>query len=166
MKRRRLSRFRFHVSKNMVSLDTLRLANIFEGLADDQLARVAKIAHEETIEPGKIIFKENDEAQDLYVVLEGRVAILIDIGGGKQTMVDTVTKGEPFAWSALVPPYMLTASAKTVERTRVLVMPGKEMHEFCLEDCRMCYTIMENLARTISTRLKDTRLQLISLMHG
>ena len=45
-------------------------------------------------------------------------------------------------------------------------MAGKDLHNFCLEDCRLCYMIMENLARTISIRLKDTRLQLISLLHG
>lgn len=150
----------------MISLDLLRQASLFEGLSDDQLARIARVAREETFEPGTFIFKENEEARDLYVVLEGRVAILIDIGGGRQTIVDTVTRGETFGWSAMVPPHILTASAKTVERTRVLAMAGKELHNFCLEDCRMCYTIMENLARTISARLKDTRLQLISLLHG
>ena len=33
-------------------------------------------------------------------------------------------------------------------------------------NCGTCYTIMEKLATIISSRLKDTRLQLISLMHG
>jgi len=150
----------------MVTLDTLRKASLFEGLTDDQLTRIAEMAREETLEPGKVVFKENDDAEDFYAVLEGRVAILIDIGGGRQTMVDTVTKGETFGWSSMVAPHTLTATAKAVERTRAIVLPGRELRDFCMTDCHMCYIIMEYLARTISIRLKDTRLQLISLMHG
>lgn len=150
----------------MVSLNDLRASSLLEGLGDDQLAQVAKIAHEETFEPAAYIFKENDEADTLYIILEGRVAVLIDIGGGRKTNVDTITKGETLGWSAIVPPHTMTASGKAVERTRVVAIPAAEMRDFCLTNCQMCYTIMENLARTIGARLRDTRLQLTSLMHG
>lgn len=147
----------------MVAIELLRKASLFEGLTDDQLAQVAKIASQVDIQPNQIVFAENDRATNLYVVVSGRVALLIDIGGGKQTMVDTISPGETFGWSAVVPPHTMTASAKTVEPTVLLSLPGRQIRDFCLTDCRMCYQIMENLARTISTRLKDTRLQLTSL---
>ena len=85
---------------------------------------MAKIAREETFEPGAIVFKENDEATTLYIILEGRVAVLIDIGGGRKTNVDTITKGETLGWSAMVPPHTMTAAAKAVERTRVVAIPA------------------------------------------
>lgn len=150
----------------MVKLDDLRGASLLEGLADDQLAEIARIAREETFEPGAFLFRENDEATTLYCVLEGRVAVLIDIGSGRKTNVDTVSRGETVGWSAMVPPHTMTASAKAVERTRVIAIPGREMREFCLTNCHMCYTIMENLARTVGERLRDTRLQLTSLNYG
>lgn len=150
----------------MVSLSELRASSLLEGLNDEQLAQVAKIAHEETFETGSLLFKENDEATTLYLIMEGRVAVLIDIGGGRKTNVDTVTKGETVGWSAMVPPHTMTASAKAVERTRVVALPGSQMRDFCLTNCQMCYTIMENLAKTIGARLRDTRLQLTSLNYG
>ncbi len=150
----------------MVSLDTLRKSEVFEGLSDDELAVIAKMAQEETYEAGARIFGENEEAKFLYIVEQGRVAILIELGRGKQTVVDTVTKGGSFGWSALVPPYVYTGAAKCSERTKVVVVPGMELRDLCLKNCRTCYTIMERLAMVISARLKDTRLQLISLMYG
>jgi hypothetical protein len=65
-----------------------------------------------------------------------------------------------------VPPYILTGTAKTMERTRVIIITGRELRELCHMSCGTCYTIMEKLATIISVRLKDTRLQLISLMYG
>jgi CRP-like cAMP-binding protein len=150
----------------MVSLNELRSSSLLEGIGDEALAHVAKMAREETFETGSFLFKENEDASTVYIILEGRVAVLIDIGGGRKTNVDTVTKGETVGWSAMVPPHTMTASAKAVERTRVVAIPGGEMRDFCLTNCQMCYTIMENLARTIGARLRDTRLQLTSLMHG
>lgn len=147
----------------MIAIDMLRQASLFEGIADDQLAQVSKIASQLTFQPHEFVFKENDPANNLYIVISGRVAVLIDIGGGKQTMVDTVSRGETLGWSSMVPPHVMTASAKAVEPAVVLAIPGAEIRNFCLTDCRMCYQLMENLARTISIRLKDTRLQLTSL---
>jgi CRP-like cAMP-binding protein len=150
----------------VVGLEALRKSDLFEGLSDDELAAIARMAREETYEIGAVIFRENDIAKNLYIVREGRVAILIDIGRGKQTVIDTVCRNGSFGWSALVPPYILTGTAKVMERTRVIVISGQDLRELCRMNCGTCYTIMEKLATIISSRLKDTRLQLISLMYG
>ncbi len=150
----------------MVGLEALRKSDLFEGLSDDELAAIAKMAREETYDVGAIIFRENDPAKSVYIVREGRVAILIDIGRGKQTVIDTICRNGSFGWSAMVPPYILTGTAKTMERTRVIVLTGQDLRELCRMSCSTCYTIMEKLATIISSRLKDTRLQLISLVYG
>lgn len=150
----------------MIGLEALRKSDLLEGLSDDELAAIAKMAREEIHEVGTIIFRENEVARNLYIVREGRVAILIDIGRGKQTVIDTVCRNSSFGWSAMVPPYILTSTAKTMERTRVIVLTGQDLRELCRMSCSTCYTIMEKLATIISTRLKDTRLQLISLMQS
>ena len=150
----------------MVGLEALRKSDLLEGLSDDELAAIAKMAREELYDVGAIIFRENEVAKNLYIVREGRVAILIDIGRGKQTVIDTVCRNSSFGWSAMVPPYVLTGTAKAMERTRVIVLTGQDMRELCRMNCGTCYTIMEKLATIVSSRLKDARLQLISLMHG
>jgi CRP-like cAMP-binding protein len=149
----------------MVGLEALRKSEIFEGLSDDELAAIARIAHEEVLATGTRIFTENEPAVALYIVRQGRVAILIEIGRGKQTVIDTVTVNGSFGWSALVPPFILTGTAKALDRTRVIVIPGDELRELCRLNCRTCYTIMEKLAMIISNRLRDTQMQLVSLVY-
>lgn len=149
----------------MVGLEALRRSDLFEGLSDDELIAIARIAREETYEPGAVIFRENDAARCLYIVREGRVALLIDIGRGKQTVIDTISRNSSFGWSALVPPYAFTSAARAMEPTRVIVLAGDDLRAFCNTHCTTCYAIMEKIAVIISTRLKDTRLQLIHLLH-
>jgi CRP-like cAMP-binding protein len=150
----------------MVGLEVLRHSELFEGLSDDELAAIAHIAHEETFAPGTLILVENQAATDLYVVRDGRVAILTEIGRGRQTVIDTVMPGASFGWSTLVPPYVLTASARAMAQTRVIVIPGAELRELCHQNCQTCYTIMEKLATIISARLREARLQLIALLQA
>lgn len=150
----------------MIGLEALRKSDLFEGLSDDELAAIARLAREETYGAGATIFRENDVAKNLYIVRDGRVAILIEIGRGKQTVIDTIGRNGSFGWSAMVPPYLLTGTAKTIERTRLIVLTGQDLRELCRINCATCYAIMEKLATIISSRLKDTRLQLIGLMYG
>jgi CRP-like cAMP-binding protein len=150
----------------MVPMDLIRASEVFSGLSDDELAPIAKMAHLEDHSTGDRLFGENDEAKYIYTVTTGRVGILIDIGKGRQTVVDTIGPDGSFGWSALVPPYFYTAAAQCLEPTQVLVVPGEELRVLCLDNCRICHVIMERLASIISGRLKDTRIQLISLMYG
>lgn len=150
----------------MVPMDLLRSSEVFDGLSDDELATVALMSTERAFAAGEEIFGEGQIAANLFIVAEGRVQIVIDIGRGRQTVVDTVTRDGSFGWSALVPPFTYTGAAKCSEPTRVVAVPGEELRALCMENCRICHTIMERLASIISARLKDTRLQLISLMYG
>src|SRR5271157_2242331 len=97
---------------DMVGLEPLRKSDLFEGLSDDELVAIAKIAHEETFPVGATVFLENDPGRYLYIVVEGRVVILINIGRGRQTVVDTICLNSSFGWSAMVPPFVLTGTAK------------------------------------------------------
>jgi signal-transduction protein with cAMP-binding, CBS, and nucleotidyltransferase domain len=60
------------------------LVEIFESLTDDELAALGKLAREEIYEAGACICIENEVATKLYIVREGRVAILINIGRGSR----------------------------------------------------------------------------------
>jgi CRP/FNR family transcriptional regulator, cyclic AMP receptor protein len=150
----------------MVPLDLLRTSELFNGLSDDELAPIARMARQESFGAGDQMFGEHDPAENLYVVITGRVGVLIDIGRGRQTVVDTVGPDSSFGWSALVPPYFYTGAAKCLETTRVLVVPGEDLRSLCMDNCRICHTIMQRLASIISARLRDTRVQLIGLMYG
>ncbi len=148
----------------MVGLEVLRKSDLFEGLSDDELVAIAKISHEESYPPGANICLENEPARCLYMVAEGRVVILINIGRGRQTVVDTICQNASFGWSAMVPPFTLTGTAKAVEKTRLVAIPGDGLRGICKQSCGTCYTIMEKVAAMASARLRESRLQLISLV--
>jgi CRP/FNR family transcriptional regulator, cyclic AMP receptor protein len=148
----------------MIALESLRKSDLLEGLCDDELVAIARIARLETYPAGVCVLQEGEPARDLYIVNEGRVAILINIGRHRQTVIDNVCVNGSFGWAAMVPPYTLTETVKTLEPCRVLIVPGAELRHVCRQSCATCYTIMEKVATMVSARLRATRLQLVSLI--
>ena len=54
----------------------LQKAPPFQAIRTESLARVAAIAHEVSFEPRHTLYRENDNPDTMFVVLEGEVSIL------------------------------------------------------------------------------------------
>jgi CRP/FNR family cyclic AMP-dependent transcriptional regulator len=150
----------------MVTADILKTLDIFEGLTDRELEEVSRISEIRECPKGTVIFRENEDSESLYLLLQGNVAINIEIGRHQEAIVHSVGAGEAFGWSALVQPYQFTASAMCVNNSRIVVIDRFALRKLIDLDCHMGFVIMEKLAELVSERLRDTRLQLISMLHG
>ena len=150
-------------------MDVLESSDAFQGLTQAQLERIAALSRAEVYPPGSIIFREGAEASKLYVVVEGRVALemLIQLGPnrpGRQTTVEVVGRGGVLAWSALVEPYVLTLTARSVESTRVLAIDATSLRALVCEDSILGFVLMQGIASTVSRRLREARRSLISFL--
>ena len=106
-----------------------------------------------------------DAADELYFLEKGRIAVEIGLGIDRKAIVYTARPGEAFAWSALVPPHILTASLVGVEPSTVLCVSRKGLLEEFDRDPQVARVVLEHTARLIATRLKDTRLQFVNLLQ-
>lgn len=150
----------------MVSVDILKGLDVFDDLPERDLTAIAKMSDAVECPSGTAVFRENDDAGKLYVLLTGKAAIHFEVGRHQEAVVHSVAPGQAFGWSALVQPYRFTASAKCMEDSRVLAVDREGLRRLIEEDCRVGFVIMEKLAGIISRRLRDTRIQLISMIHG
>lgn len=153
----------------MVASRTLKRFQIFEGLTDSQLERIAELCREEVYPAGVTIFEEGGWAGNLYLLWQGTVALEMKIRAWpqeppKRTVIDVIIRGEPFGWSALAEPHILTLSAKTLEHSRVIVVKGDDLHRLFESDHRMGYLVMERLINVVGGRLRDTRQKLTQVL--
>ena len=150
----------------MIDKELLRDSELFGTLSEEQLEEVAGFSTLKAFEANEFVFHEQDPAEHLYFVAEGRVAILIDVGLAKKTNVFTVAKGDSFGWSAVVPPYILTASAKAAEASQVVLIDAVRLRELLEKDHELALGVFRKVTGMVSRRVKDTRLQLVNLLHG
>src|SRR5437764_14838139 len=88
---------------------------LLKNLNPDQLARIASIAKEVHLAPGKVILEPGKPLDALYVVLEGSVGI-----GSKDSPLTTAKQNDVLGAWALFDTEPMQVTAKTIEDTKLL----------------------------------------------
>lgn len=150
----------------MVSPELLRRFPFFAGLTDEEIKSIAMISEEEKYEADTFIFRERGQAEKLYLLIEGTVDIMVntDEEGLEQETVSTLTHGDVFCWSSVVEPHVLTASAFAATPATVIAIDGAGLRAMFELDCHLGYRVLQKSAEIISSRLRDTRIQMLSLV--
>lgn len=150
-----------------VTPEILKGMDLFEFLRLDELKDIAALAKIEEFNSGDYVFKEGDKAEKIYLVLEGRVSVEIEIGPSKRVGIYTETKGKMFGYPALIKPHVFTTYARCLERVKLVTIRAEDLIEKVFKaDCRRGYLVMNKLAELIALKLKATRMQLLSVAHG
>jgi ribosomal protein S18 acetylase RimI-like enzyme len=92
---------------------------LFSGLNAEQVARLAGVCGIAAFEPGQLIFREGEASDQMYVVLQGEIAISMT---GSAATVGVVHSGECLGERSLLKavPHSATATAQTHVETAVL----------------------------------------------
>ncbi len=140
---------------------------LFSGLSDAELEKVAGSAVEKQYEAGTTIFNTGDNAEELFVIREGRVAVQMTLPrtgsqASRRITVDVVTKNEIVGWSAIVEPYKYTFTAVCMQKTEALSISAEKLRWLLRDNPKVGYDVMKGLARVIAAGLNDTRQVLIS----
>lgn len=150
-----------------VSAKDLRGTDIFAGLSADDLERIAGSCSWIACQPGEYCALEDETIRQLLIVAEGKVTIEMRVVAPPHTQtvtIATLTKGKVCAWSALVPPHVLTASIRCTEKTRMIGIEALDLQRIFGEAPLIEGAVMKNLAGIISSRLKEGRAQLKRLV--
>ncbi len=105
----------------------LRAAPLFAGLDGAGLQRVVEQASIVTLPAGKVLFREGDAGDDLYVVARGAVAVLAGGAGGEE-MREQLGSGALAGVISALASGRRKASVRTVIPTTLVRIPGQALH--------------------------------------
>jgi CRP/FNR family cyclic AMP-dependent transcriptional regulator len=147
----------------MDKLEALKKCDVFRDLSDEQLSAVEKICTPEVFDAGAIICKQGKREKTLYVVEEGLVGIILEVGPLAKRQVQAVSNFESFGWSAMLEPYFSTATVKALEQTKALAFDGQDLRDLCTIRPEIGYRVSRGLARVIAGRLRQAYTQLLGV---
>jgi CRP/FNR family transcriptional regulator, cyclic AMP receptor protein len=147
----------------MISPELLRRYNCFSPIGEESLKAVAMMANEAFVPAGTQLFSEGDPADTLSIIVDGEVDIQYTLGTGELRTVDTLVKGDPLGWSALVEPYKMTGAATASADTRLIKVDAKRLRELCDRDPLLGYRLMTQVVKLLDDRLHGARVQLATI---
>ena len=150
----------------MISPEVLRRFPFFSFMRHDQLSEVAMITDEVKIQKGKYLFEADEDANFCYVLLEGVIDlhyIVVDEYEPElrnEFVVGTINPGEMLGISAVIEPYVYTASAVAVNDSRLLKIDAVALNELSDSDADLDIGLQRMVAKAAMERLYATRILL------
>ncbi|MFH0795390.1 MAG: cyclic nucleotide-binding domain-containing protein [bacterium] len=135
----------------------------FSGFEAHDLDLIAGCATNVRFEAGQFICREGEEANQFYLLRQGKVAVEFFAPERGAISIQTLDEGDVLGWSWLVPPHEARFDARALTVTRAIALDGKCLRTKCEQDPRLGFAFLMQVAKVIEDRLQATRLQLLDL---
>jgi len=100
----------------------------FQVVSDDMLRRIAALARRVTYARGETLYRVGDRADDIYIMISGKVEHALGLGSGARTLNQVMSSGDVFGWAAFlknVPTRLATTTC--LEPAEVLMIKGDDL---------------------------------------
>jgi aspartate ammonia-lyase len=139
------------------TINTLRRVPLFRGLDDDALARLAQGADRKAYAAGDYLFHEGAPRTELFVIAKGDVEIVVS-PGNEEVVVAHLGEGSFVGEGAMLDDEPHHTSCRAVVETSALILGCDALDEIFQSDPKTARTILSEIARTITRRLRAASL--------
>lgn len=132
-------------------------SELLDGLTADESAEIKALGARLSLAAGDTLFRLGSEADRLFVVERGRVALSLPMHVGRneeEVLVEERLPGQAVGWSALVPPHRFTLTATAQLETEVLALPREALLAHFAAHPRVGYVVTRNVAAVTGQRLQ------------
>lgn len=140
--------------------ETLRQFSVFDGLSDQAIDRLDSQCVWRDYEPDEQIIDENEESDDVYFILNGKVRVFVRAPTGKQTTLADIGDGEFFGELAAIDNQTRSATIIALTRVTLAKMPGRVFRDTVYENRTVAEAIMRlivSYVRLLNVRLAEQR---------
>lgn len=132
----------------------LRNIGLFGALSDDVLEYLATLLTVETPPAGATLFREGEDANAMFVVINGEVEVLKKSKRSVEARVAVLGPGDWFGEMSIVDIQPRSATVRALAPSRLLRVSSADLDALYRHDLRSYAIIILNLARELSRRLR------------
>jgi len=141
--------------------ETTILTNIplFSGLEDAVLEDISKLVTKRSFARSAIIINEGDETDSLYLIISGKVKVVLSDEDGKEIIVSILGPNEIFGELSLIDAEPRSACVVTMEPSQFSIINKRDFINFLHKNPE----VSTNLLVGLTTRLREANKQIESL---
>lgn len=153
----------------MANKDILKKLNFFSEFSAAELDKLAPLFSERSYPAGQVMIPERAENKEMMVLIEGKAAVEVAtrLSDSAERLVLTMesSPGRIIEWSNAFDLVQSggTASARAVSDVKVLVADGQKVCQLCTQEPQLGIKLLQLILQVLTSRLKDTRMQLVSM---
>ena len=144
-------------------IELLQRMPVFGGIRADILQFLVSMCPLVSVPANGFFFREHDQADSMFVLEAGRVAVLKS-WGGQQHLLRTLKEGDCFGEMAVIDLCPRSASVRAVEDCTAIRLSAANFHQLYELDLKQFALIQMNMGREVTRRLREADNQLFASM--
>ncbi len=132
-----------------VSTTVLKSMPMFATLAQDELRELVTMISRRSAARGSAIMHEGDPTDSLYIVISGRLKVMMGEADGKETILSIIGPGEFFGEMGLIDDNPRSASVIAIEPCEMLTLTKRAFRNCLVENAGLAMAVMRVLVRRL-----------------
>jgi len=145
-----------------VSTAVLKAVPLFASFPEDQLRALATMVVRKSAPRSNTIMAGGDPTDSLYIVLSGRLKVMMSDSDGKEVILSILGPGEFFGEMGLIDEAPRSASVVTIEPCELLQLAKRDFNKCLAENFEMAMAVMRGLVRRL--READRKIGSLALL--
>ena len=145
-----------------VSTAVLKAVPLFTSFPEDQLRVLSTMVTRRSAPRSTTIMAGGDATDSLYIVLSGRLKVMMSDADGKEVILAILGPGEFFGEMGLIDDEPRSASVVTIEPCELLAITKRDFKKCLAENFEMAMAVMRGLVRRL--READRKIGSLALL--
>jgi CRP/FNR family cyclic AMP-dependent transcriptional regulator len=145
-----------------VSTAVLKAVPLFASIPEDQLRLLAMVVTRKSAPRSTTVMAGGDPTDSLYIVLSGRLKVMMSDAEGKEVILSILGPGEFFGEMGLIDDEPRSATVITIEPCELLSVAKRDFKKALAENFEMTQAVMRGLVRRL--READRKIGSLALL--
>ncbi len=133
----------------MNKLNFLKGLPLFSNLEDKELTEISKFTHEKKLKKGNIVFSQGEQGSSLYLIIKGRVKIVLIGESGKELVLAILKKGDFLGEMSIIEDEVRSATVIALESTVLLTIEKENFLNFLIKNPKAMLGVLRELSKRL-----------------
>ena len=145
-----------------VTTTVLKSVPIFGSFPEDQLRALATVVMRRNAPRSTVIMAEGDRVDSLYIVISGRLKVMMGEADGKEVILGIIGPGEIFGEMGLIDDGPRSASVIAIEPCELLTVSRRAFKKCLVENIEVAMAVLRVLVRRL--RAADRKIGSLAML--
>jgi CRP/FNR family cyclic AMP-dependent transcriptional regulator len=149
-------------TSSIVSTTVLKTVPLFGSFPEEQLRALASMVTHRSAPRGSAIMHEGDPTDCLYIVMSGRLKVMMGEADGKEVILGILGPGEFFGEMGLIDDNPRSATVIAIEPCELLAVTKRAFRKCLVENVALAMAVMRVLVRRL--RAADRKIGSLAML--
>lgn len=143
----------------------VRASRFATELTDDECEVLVKILELKTLEDGEILIYDGAIDNSLHVIIDGKIAVVKDAGGGEEELLHTLKTGDIAGAMGFIDGTEHSATLRSVGRAEVYKLERDKLEALLTTHPVIVYRVMRSIVRSIHSIVRRMNNQYVQMTN-